>query len=425
MARRKVKIVQFNLIWTIGFLLFFKPASYVTGLTVSRFLNFVVLCISIGMVILALLLFGSGYKMKKPVLWLLILCFWVLAGSSVLNLVKGNPIDPSDVAVYFSSTLCFVLLCDIGCWYSPERTCRIFLIVGILMCSLNAISMFIFKGVGGLYQETVTVNNYEMITSNYYLLARDNASYFWSWPVLVMTWFYYYRFNTKKNMRRIALAYTFLLAVSYIYVWSVLAAVACLCVPLILLLLMHELKKEKTQQKKKNWFIKLIKLKLLWPLGLIFNFMLSRGIIIQWFAPVIENVFNKKLTLSGRTFIWERAYAEIAKSPLIGYGCEPMDLSIEKIILNHAHNMFLEIMYRGGIIALILFIIAFILISNKADRIKNNVLSKFLILMVFIFIICSSVEFAFYRYHYLIILVFLCHTELFSTKTRGLELLHL
>ncbi len=421
MTQRKVKIVQFDLIWIIGFLFFFKPASYVVGDTAGKLLNGIVLGISLGMVLLAMLLFGHGYKVSKPVLGILVLYFWMLVGSSVLNMVKGNQIDLLDVVVYSSSTLCFVLLCDVGCWYSPERTCRIFLIVGIIMCSLNAVSMFMFKGAGGLNHETVN----ELTTPDYYLLARDNASYFWSWPVLVMAWLYYYRYNPKKNMRRIALGYTFLLVASYIYVWSVLAAVACLCVPLVLLLLMHELKKEKKQGKKKSAITKLVKLKILWPLGLGFNIILSQGIIIQWFAPIIENVFNKKLTLSGRTLIWEKAYAEIAKSPLIGYGCEPVDVSIVKIILNHAHNLYLEILYRGGIIGLLLFIIAFILISDKADRIKNNVLSKYLILMVFLFIIGSSVEFAFYRYHYLIILVYLCHSELFSTKNKGLELLRL
>lgn len=407
---KRIIIKQFSAIWTVSFMLFFRPANYIIGNSLNRYLNYFTLAFAFIFLLFVIFLQRFNYKMHAVVKIILVLYFWEIVGSSVINYLLGNKVDFTDVVEFYASTVLFVFLCDVGFWYSPKKTIKAFLIVGVLMCSINAITMFIYAKEGGMYHE-VSYYFSNRISVDYYFLGRDNATFFWSWPVLVMLWLYFYKYKPTRRMLFVTLAYNVLIVTSYIYVWSVQAMLACLSVPVILAFLFRSLKYEK-KGKFRNNLIYRMKFRNLWPIGMGFIIALPLGNIIVYFTSIIQNVFQKRMTLTGRTLIWEKSLAWIAKSPVIGYGCEPTEVSIEKILINHTHNMFLETLYRGGIIGLFLLVFLFIIISKYADSAKRGAVHTFLMLMIFVFMISGAVYFAYYRFHYLIIMVCLCHNEL-------------
>ncbi len=415
--KRIIRIKQFDIIWLCGFLLLFRPANYIIGNTINAVLNYVVVGLSILMTLSCIALTKQGYRIRRPIMMIILLYFWNLVGSSLVNIYYDNPVDFSDVIVYFCTGLFYILLCDIGLWYSPRLLIKDFLIVGIIMCSINAFTMLIYGHSGGMYNDLKYLSDLigRKISGDYYFLGRDNATYFLCWPVLVMTWLYYYKYNARRCMRIIAIAYTVLLVLSYYYVWSAMAMFACASVPAVLFGMIKSLEYEKKNNRTNTRAINLVKLKTLWPVALVFSVLLSTGSIIVYFSPIIQNVFHKKITLTDRTLIWGRAYSEIARSPIIGFGCEPTNVSISKLLINHTHNMFLETLYRGGIIGLLLFILTFTFISRDSDKAIHSSIQRFLVITVFVFMICSSVYFAYYRYHYLILLISLCHIEMFDS----------
>lgn len=80
---------------------------------------------------------------------------------------------------------------------------------------------------------------------------------------------------------------------------------------------------------------------------------------------------NSEITFSGRTPIWNNALKVIKENMLLGAGIEPLEVSRAKLGISTAHNMWLEILYMGGIIALILFAIVIIILVVRIIKEKN------------------------------------------------------
>lgn len=95
------------------------------------------------------------------------------------------------------------------------------------------------------------------------------------------------------------------------------------------------------------------------------NTLLINGMLLDWFGGFISNVFNKDVTLSGRTLIWNKVLLILESSPLLGEGVqsELYDVNLFTSIspsnpafwVNHPHNFFLNIAFHGGWFAAVLF----------------------------------------------------------------------
>jgi len=103
-------------------------------------------------------------------------------------------------------------------------------------------------------------------------------------------------------------------------------------------------------------------------------------------------------TLSGRTFIWEKAWGLFLTSPVVGRG-----FHADRIFLNglHAHNTWVHVMIQSGAIGLILFllavIISFMYLLNRLNRFpKDLVLLSCFGLFIFFLIRSAAESFAFF-----------------------------
>ena len=103
-------------------------------------------------------------------------------------------------------------------------------------------------------------------------------------------------------------------------------------------------------------------------------------------SPLIEDIFHKNITLTGRTYIWKDVMSMILEKPLFGYGMEFYNYRLAKTVnyqVIHAHNQILEIIYRIGIIGFILFIFGIIKCKNRLYLYKESTVSIILSILLF------------------------------------------
>ncbi|MDR1067096.1 MAG: O-antigen ligase family protein [Clostridiales bacterium] len=87
-------------------------------------------------------------------------------------------------------------------------------------------------------------------------------------------------------------------------------------------------------------------------------------------SAFIASAFNRSANLSGRTGIWNLIAEKLSLKPIFGYGLQYDNVSIIKntaTAITHAHNQYLDILFRGGIVAFIAFVI-YMSAINKSVR---------------------------------------------------------
>lgn len=105
--------------------------------------------------------------------------------------------------------------------------------------------------------------------------------------------------------------------------------------------------------------------------------------LFKWF---IVDVLHKSLTLSTRIFLWDRVENYIIKHPILGYGQELNTTIIAKFgdpHFTHAHNTFLDVMYKGGLIGLILHLLLIIMPCKNLYKYKDYFITKIISILFF------------------------------------------
>jgi len=85
-------------------------------------------------------------------------------------------------------------------------------------------------------------------------------------------------------------------------------------------------------------------------------------------AELIQTKLKKTVTFSGRTPIWDWFQAEISGHLLTGLGNPEGGYLIEEKFLDHIHNQYYDLLALGGIIALLFFLAAVVLVGIEATR---------------------------------------------------------
>ena len=84
------------------------------------------------------------------------------------------------------------------------------------------------------------------------------------------------------------------------------------------------------------------------------------------YAELLVNVLHRDVTLSSRSFLWDRALRWIPQSPIIGFGVEAQEIFYPKIgHMSSCHNYFLDYLYQGGIVLLITIVILMLLLTKE------------------------------------------------------------
>lgn len=132
------------------------------------------------------------------------------------------------------------------------------------------------------------------------------------------------------------------------------------------------------------------------------NYLLVNGYVLQSLNFLISDILHKDVTLSGRTYLWRTVIEVLESKPLIGMGVQSslfdcsyffeMSGNVIGCFVNHPHNYFLNVGYHGGIIALLLFIILYYLVTIKIERILDEGLKRIVISSFAAFFVASLVD---------------------------------
>lgn len=105
---------------------------------------------------------------------------------------------------------------------------------------------------------------------------------------------------------------------------------------------------------------------------------------------LITKYTGKGATLTTRFDIWKITLKMFTKSPLYGYGWNPTTVRTVQYMnpfATHAHDTYLEYIYQGGIVGLVLFLFIIMLVVIRISNCKNKKIKSFTssVILAFLF----------------------------------------
>lgn len=195
---------------------------------------------------------------------------------------------------------------------------------------------------------------------NWFLGFYNNHTQYFL-PALMIAFLYGY--ETGKKLRTYIL--TLAIFISAVLVWSGGVLVALLGAGFVYIFF-------------KNW-TRIFNYYNYWLLHIvffIFVILLKSQNMFKW---LINDILGKWLSLELRMTLWDKYVGYILENFIFGYGVEDTierKLKADMVWACHAHNQFLEIMYQGGVINLLLFLVIIIIAGRNLYKYRNTKESK-------------------------------------------------
>lgn len=331
------KVLTNKLLLIILIIPYVKPATELTG-------KFDILFDALKIISCIFVFLAYFFKNRKPskIILYISLPQMVFVFSTIIN--RG---EIWWTIVQSVSVMSLIMLFEMALKVNKKIALFSFGSVLLTMSLLTSLSMFIYYP-NGMY--VVKVMNYA--EHNNFLWGFDNSSVFKIIPSIVISGIYFYKY--KANLKIIIPIYLFIIS-AYIYVNSITAGFVLLILIITYLVLLISNKPLKCLNIKYTLTLIVV----LFILFLVFNGSLD---IIKILALKIK----KGYSLNSRIMIWNESFKYIVQQPIFGYGFEFKDMIKQKFFYDHLHNIFLDVLYRGGIAAFTAYVISIISI------VKNN-----------------------------------------------------
>lgn len=129
------------------------------------------------------------------------------------------------------------------------------------------------------------------------------------------------------------------------------------------------------------------------------------------FKFIIVDILHRNLSLTDRTIIWDITIKKIMSKPVMGYGMIDgltFQRMLPYIIGVNAHNTYLMILFDGGIVLFVIFIISMIVGQMKFDSVKHDRWIYMIPLTLLTLMIRAQIEG--WDVIWLFILLFLCYS---------------
>ena len=126
----------------------------------------------------------------------------------------------------------------------------------------------------------------------------------------------------------------------------------------------------------------------------IFIVFYGEGIQQNEFAVyIIEDVLNKDLTFTGRTYLWERSGILFSESPIIGYGFMNEDWFLEHISAKALgpHNFIYSVLLEGGIVLFAQYIFICVVALKKFVR-QFDALASYILMAIVVLMFMMVME---------------------------------
>lgn len=347
----------------LGFIAFYIPQGYSVSAIVMTLWKYSILIISVfsGLSMIKLSLVSKRYMSVA------LYYFWLFIGTHFFSthgqLLIYNFISCAGFFAYLE-----VLLNT----KSLKSVMRAYILAGGIMFVVHFISFIYLETSGDIYLYG-TVSHYGghslgLQNNNRYFLSFDNISYYYFVSVIVLL-FYYSCFYSRNALKHFL---TYCACVLFMFFYKMTAT--CLAASLFLifsLLYFYSLRKHKNMIPTLFFSYKSSII-----IGLLSD-VLPLLIVGSKFILGFESLFGKDITFTGRDKIWTTSFLYIMRNPIAGRGIE--DMSKTGWIfgvpgLGHCHNIIVENLFRGGIIAIILMLVMIWQYRpRKADKFKTAI----------------------------------------------------
>lgn len=348
----RMRVEHFNLrlsfpIFVFLVIPFFKPGSleYIAPLIDTLFDYWLVA----ASLIIGFLYLASGRLSK---IMLAIIAFEVvLTLSTVLN--AG---DYYGLTINIIKTIPFCMLIELGIRKNPKALIKALITVLGIECAINSVTILIFPD--GMYKsvEHFTATISWSLTQNFFL-GYDNVHILYILPLFCSFLIYAVHENIK---RRYKIIFIVLFSATVYITWSAASVVSVTVFVLLFMLSEFHLQ------------LKILKFR---------YFMVA--VIVTFFAVIvfrihvllegfIVGILGKSLTLSGRTFIWDRTINYIIENPILGIGRHTRGETYSMIGAPHTHSFFLRVAYESGLIGVICFLFILFLVGKSLKKFSRN-----------------------------------------------------
>jgi len=306
--------------------------------------------------------------------------------STIINESGGSLVR---AAFYFIINIGFLSLIEYELSINKRRLIRSFIIAGIIMCSAHYITFIIYRHTfGGM---RAGVNRYDSpdAVGSWFLLKHDNGSIFYFLPVLAAIWYYYFKYRISVFIPLITTLATLYM---YLYLFSVTALFVILGFTVSVLFIKYKIFNG-----------------MIYRISYLNSLAIGVGIcsIIVFLATLLSGSsiairlslwsasnFNKAINF-GRGLIWNRSISYIINHPFIGMGFEKANIITSHLGINHCHNILIDLIYTGGIIAVTTYLLYIILCNNKNTGAAANY-NIIVYISIILFFIASTFDWYIY-----------------------------
>ncbi len=140
------------------------------------------------------------------------------------------------------------------------------------------------------------------------------------------------------------------------------------------------------------------------------------------FLDIISEILNRDITLSGRTYLWQKSINMISNKPFLGYGDSIMDHIEIWGGYYSAHNFYLEILLDGGIVSFICFLIILIKSCESCIKLKNQDISKLSLFVMSTLLIYFFVEALGNNVQFFMVIISILEIEKITKEKNGRRL---
>lgn len=242
------------------------------------------------------------------------------------------------------------------------------LVVYSLMASADAILNPVDEEEGGNGGAYMLGNKFSIVYTNFYLIILYIVSH-----------------NPLNNRHRRVLLFLYV----YNFLMSYLVHCSTMIVGLLASVTILYLYKKKIGEILLNPFIAFVTVICI-DLGIIFFFDIILD--IQWVQYIIEDVLHEDLTLTSRTFIYEKVLETIDESPWFGHGLGTVGVYVGSMIrCYNAQNGLLNLFLETGVIGIIFYLLIIVFMLKSMS--KNN--GKAYVVFLYTMFVISAVEIPF------------------------------
>lgn len=379
------KLDKYILLYAILITFFFPPGSYIIST------GFTKIPLYLSCFIIILMYFRNGWKIEKRVFSMIVFYLYCFICSSFLNI---NNVNIEQAIRYSLSSICFLLLAEIGLKYRPDVYLKSLLLGAGVPCLIHMYTMFKYASSHGMKYGLVRSPT-GISRQAWYYLTHANASFFILFPVIIALFYYLYLYNKKKLW--IAYPITLISLIGYIYANSTTSMIVLGIFVIYVCFFWNQKGKSFIRREIDKLFGILTNKWILLAIVFFAVFLIVFVHITDQFERIII-ALGKTTDLTSRFPIWTKTLEMFKANPVrfvFGFGWEKELVTIRKIGINHCHNILLEILYRGGLIGFILFLNFTI---KYLRGLTNTVLGRILAIGLIIILLCSIMDFYLYRF---------------------------